>query len=60
MDFLDLKSIKSIIQIHMECGYQIHEILEIHEIHELRSTILIIRNDDKLIIYYQFIIVSYD
>ena len=44
----------------MECGYQIHEILEIHEIHEFRSTILIIRNNDKLVIYYQFIIVSYD
>ena len=35
------------------------EIHEIHEIHEFRSTILIIRNNDKLIIYYQFIIVSY-
>ena len=46
----------------MECGYQIHEIHEIHkihEIHEFRSTILTIRNNDKLIIYYQFIIVFY-
>ena len=36
------------------------EIHEIHEIHEIRSTILIIRNNDKLVIYYQSIIVSYD
>ena len=72
MDFLDLKSIKSIIHgFEMDLDLQIKtpwildgfgftkEIHEIHEIHEFRSTILIIRNNDKLIIYYQFIIVSY-
>ena len=31
---------------------EIHEIHEIHQIHEIRSTILIIRNNDKLVIYY--------
>ena len=63
MDFLDLKSIKSIIHgfwMDLDSPKKSLKIHEIHEIHELRATILIIRNDDKLIIYYQFIIVSYD
>ena len=63
MDFLDLKSIKSIIHgFEMDLDLQIKtpwildgfgftkEIHEIHEIHEFRSSILIIRNNDKLII----------
>ena len=65
IDFLDFKSIKSIIHgFKMDLDLQIKtpcildgfgftkEIHEIHEIHEFRSTILIIRNNDKLIIYY--------
>ena len=64
MDFLDLKSIKSIIHgFEMDLDLQIKtswildgfgftkEIYEIHEIREFRSTILIIRNNDKFIIY---------
>ena len=44
------KEIHEINEIH-----ETHEINEIHEIPEFRSTILIIRNNDKLILYYQFI-----
>ena len=32
---------------------------EIHEINEFRSTILIIRNDDKLIIYYTIYLMDF-
>ena len=65
IDFLDFKSIKSIIHgFEMDLDLQIKtpwildgfvftkEIYEIHEIHEFRSTILIMRNNDKLVIYY--------
>ena len=64
MDFLDLKSIKSIIHgFEMDLDLQIKTpwtldgfgfTKEIHEIREFRSTILIIRNDDKLIILIQW------
>ena len=62
MDFMDLDLQIKTPWILDGFGFtkEIHEINEIHKIHEFRSTILIIRNIDKLIIYYQFIIVSYD
>ena len=60
MDFLDFKSIKSIIHgFEMDLDLQIKtpwildgfgftkEIHEIHEIHEFRSRILIIRNNEN-------------
>ena len=52
-------------------GFEIHQIhnpwildgfgftKEIHEIREFRSTILIIRNDDKLIIYYTIYLMDF-
>ena len=72
MDFLDLKSIESIIHgFEMDLDLQIKtpwildgfgftkEIHEIHEIREFRSTILIIRNDDKLIKYYTIYLMDF-